>query len=107
VAPTFDPYSALGVPRDATQAQISAARRRLSREYHPDACIDSGAADSGRSVWQPVQDQVSQQVTSAYQWLRTGTMVFRDPGGQSPRGEFFFDCGLDTPAELPTDVTVP
>jgi len=72
-----------------------------------DACIDSRASGSGQTVWQPVQDQVSQQVTSAYQWLRTGTMVFRDPDGQSPRGGFFFDCGLDTPDEVPTDVTVP
>jgi DnaJ-like protein len=31
-----DPYAALGVPRDATDGQIAEARRRLSREYHPD-----------------------------------------------------------------------
>jgi DnaJ domain len=32
----FDPYTVLGVPRDATGAQIAQARRRLSRQYHPD-----------------------------------------------------------------------
>lgn len=32
----FDPYAVLGVPRDATSAQIAQARRRLSRRYHPD-----------------------------------------------------------------------
>lgn len=31
-----DPYAVLGVPRDATDALIARARRRLSREYHPD-----------------------------------------------------------------------
>ena len=31
-----DPYTVLGVPRDATDAQIAQARRQLSREYHPD-----------------------------------------------------------------------
>jgi hypothetical protein len=72
-----------------------------------DACIDSGAAGSGGAVWQPVQDQVSQQVTSTYQWLRTGTMVFRGRAGQSPQGEFFPDCDLDTPDEDPGVVTVP
>jgi hypothetical protein len=32
----LDPYAVLGVPRDATAAQIAQARRRLSRQYHPD-----------------------------------------------------------------------
>lgn len=31
-----DPYTVLGVPRDATVAEITRARRRLSRQYHPD-----------------------------------------------------------------------
>jgi hypothetical protein len=31
-----DPYEVLGVPRDATGDQIAQARRRLSRELHPD-----------------------------------------------------------------------
>ena len=31
-----DPYAVLGVPRDAADGQIAKARRRLSREYHPD-----------------------------------------------------------------------
>ena len=72
-----------------------------------EACIDNGVAGSGQVVWQPVQDQVSQQVTSTHQWLRTGTMVFRDHHGRSPRGGFFFDCELDTPDEAPADVTIP
>src|ERR1700733_3986213 len=36
MAPGFDPYAVLGVSRDATAAQIAQARRRLSRQYHPD-----------------------------------------------------------------------
>ncbi len=39
-----DPYAVLGVGRDATDAQIARARRRLSREYHPDVNRDPGAA---------------------------------------------------------------
>jgi hypothetical protein len=31
-----DPYVVLGVPRNATEAQLVQARRRLSRQYHPD-----------------------------------------------------------------------
>jgi hypothetical protein len=36
VAQGFDPYAVLGVSRDATADQITQARRRLSRHYHPD-----------------------------------------------------------------------
>jgi hypothetical protein len=40
----YDPYAVLGVPRDATAAQIGEARRRLSREYHPDVNRAADAA---------------------------------------------------------------
>jgi len=43
VAVGFDPYAVLGVSRDATGDQIAQARRRLSRQYHPDV---NGAPDS-------------------------------------------------------------
>jgi hypothetical protein len=36
VALGSDPYVILGVPRDATDSEIAQARRRLSRDYHPD-----------------------------------------------------------------------
>src|SRR5919205_3947735 len=34
--PTRDPYEVLGVPRDADEAQIKKAFRKLARELHPD-----------------------------------------------------------------------
>jgi len=40
-----DPYEVLGVPRDATGEQIAQARRRLSRELHPDVNSAPDAAD--------------------------------------------------------------
>jgi DnaJ-like protein len=43
MAPRFDPYAVLGVSRDATVTQIAQARRRLSRQYHPDV---NGAPDA-------------------------------------------------------------
>ncbi len=36
-----DPYSALGVPRHATEDQIRAAHRALAKQYHPDAGGDT------------------------------------------------------------------
>ncbi len=36
MAQTFDPYRALGVRRDATEADVKAAHRRLAKAFHPD-----------------------------------------------------------------------
>jgi curved DNA-binding protein CbpA len=44
VAQGFDPYAVLGVSRDATVDQIAQARRRLSRQYHPDVNPANDAA---------------------------------------------------------------
>ena len=62
--PPSDPYAELGVPRDATQAQITHAFRRLLRRYHPDTRL---AADSGASA---DSDSALQRVLAAYTALR-------------------------------------
>jgi curved DNA-binding protein CbpA len=42
--PKRDPHDVLGVPRDASQATIKAAWRRLAREHHPDLASEGPAA---------------------------------------------------------------
>src|SRR5215210_9064468 len=55
-----DPYGELGVPRDATRAEITQAFRRLLRLHHPDTRQVDGTASVGDS------DATLRRVIAAY-----------------------------------------
>jgi DnaJ-class molecular chaperone len=55
-----DPYSVLGVPRDATTAEIKAVYRQLAKTFHPDV---NATADA---------EERFKQITEAF-------LVLRDP----------------------------
>jgi DnaJ domain len=93
-----DPYAVLGVPRDASDDQIERARRRLSREYHPDVNPAPDAAarfdevqqayrrlSAGHGVPVPspgrARDRDQPGRDQRDQDQRGRTRVMRDPGG--------------------------
>ena len=80
-----DPYSVLGVSRDATDEEIKKAYRTLSRKYHPDANINNPNKDKAEEMFKTIQQAYNQimkekqggYTSSAYSQNRGGTVHLR------------------------------
>jgi hypothetical protein len=77
-----DPYAVLGVSRDASDDQIAQARRRLSREFHPDV----NPAPDAAARFDEVQRAYHRLSAARREYDRARdepgrTRVVRDPGG--------------------------
>ncbi|GAB2583563.1 molecular chaperone DnaJ [Streptomyces capparidis] len=92
-----DYYKILGVPKDATEAEIKKAYRKLAREFHPDANKgDTGAEERFKEISEANDVLSDPKRRKEYDEARTlfGNGGFRQGGaaGSGPGG-FGFDLG--------------
>src|SRR4051794_14973663 len=92
-----DYYAALGVPKDASQADIKKAYRKLARQFHPDANKGDAAAEEKFKEISEAYDVLSDATKrKEYDEARTlfGAGGFRVPrGGGAGGGGVPFDLG--------------
>lgn len=65
----YDPYSVLGVSRNATEEEIKKAYKTLSRKYHPDANINNPNREQAEEKFKEIQaayQQIMKERTSGY-----------------------------------------
>ena len=58
----YDPYSVLGVNRNATEEEIKKAYKTLSRRYHPDANVNNPNKDQAEAKFKEIQAAYQQIV---------------------------------------------
>ncbi|MGN1168455.1 MAG: DnaJ domain-containing protein [Lachnospiraceae bacterium] len=80
-----DPYSILGVSRDATDDEIKKAYRSLSRKYHPDANINNPNKEQAEAKFKEVQ-QAYQQIMREREYGTSGN--YNSSGSYGPFGGY-------------------
>ncbi len=73
-----DYYKVLGVPKDATEAEIKKAYRKLAREFHPDANKGDAKAEERFKEISEANDVLSDD--QAPQGVRRGARAVRQRG---------------------------
>ena len=80
-----DYYKSLGVPKDASQADIKKSYRKLARQYHPDANKgDAGAEEKFKEISEAYDVLSDEKKRKEYDEARSlfGAGGYRVPGGQ-------------------------
>lgn len=79
----IDPYSILGISRDASDDEVKKAYRKLSRKYHPDANIDNPNKEQAEEKFKQVQQAYEQIMKEREQGTGYGNYGDYNYGGFS------------------------
>lgn len=89
-----DYYEVLGVSKDASDADIKSAFRKLAKKYHPDICKEPDAEEKFKEVQEAYA--VLSDPSKRKQYDQFGHAAFDNNGGGSPFGAGGFDfSGFD------------
>lgn len=83
-----DYYEVLGVSKDADDATIKRAFKKLAIKYHPDRCKDADAGDKFREINEAYQVLSDPQKRQAYDQFGFDGMDGSQAGGGNPFGGF-------------------
>lgn len=81
---TRDPYSVLGVSRNASEEEIKKAYKKLSRIYHPDANINNPNKEQAEEKFKEIQaayQQIMKERTEGYSYGGYGSSGGSGGGG--------------------------
>jgi curved DNA-binding protein len=90
-----DYYAVLGVARDASEAAIVKAYRKLAHKYHPDVSTESDAEEKFKAVAEAYQTLKDPEKRAAYDQLgaqRPGEDIHPPPGWEQRYGEAPFSA---------------
>ena len=77
----IDPYSILGISRDASDEEVKKAYRKMSRKYHPDANIDNPNKEQAEEKFKQVQQAYEQIMKEREQGIDYGNYGSNNYGG--------------------------
>ena len=77
----IDPYSILGISRDASDEEVKKAYRKMSRKYHPDANIDNPNKEQAEEKFKQVQQAYEQIMKEREQGIDYGNYGSNITGG--------------------------
>ena len=88
-----DPYSVLGVDRNASDDELKKAYRSLSRKYHPDANINNPHKDEAEAKFKEVQQAYQQIMDERERGYTSGGGGSSSGSGSGYGGSFYGGYG--------------